>query len=229
MAITDFLTNPVTIAELAALTAACFFLFSVKAGYWRLFILFCVVVLLAELTGFYMRTVLVRPNHVVYNLLMLAQVAFFLFLFYRFHQSVKMKKIILAAAVIFVLVFLTESIVYAFAAYNKYSRQYLSLMIVLFSCTFYFTLLQNDKVKNPLSHPAFWIVTGLFFYYFGSIVMFAFIEKVSKIKLSGNLSFYTLVMGCLSFILYGSWIIGFLWKKKQLQSLNQSSLSHPFL
>ncbi|MEJ8818777.1 hypothetical protein [Lacibacter sp. H407] len=218
MAITDFLTNPVTIAELLALVGACVFLLSEKAGYWRLFILFCVVLLLAELTGFYMRTVMVKSNHAVYNLLMPVQVAFFLFLFYRFHQSKKLKKMIVAAAVLFLLFYFTESIVHAFAAYNKYSRQYLSLVIVLFSCTFYFTLLQNDEVKNPLSHPAFWIVTGLFFYYFGSIVMFAFYEQVSKIKLAGNLSFYTLVIGYLSFILYGSWIIGFIWKKKQLRS-----------
>lgn len=218
MAIKDFITNPVTIAELLALGAACFFLYSKKAGYWRLFIAFCMLVLLVELTGFYMRTVLKQPNHVLFNLLMLVQVAFFLYLLYRFHQSALLRKLIVAAVIIFLLLYLSESVIKAFAAYNKYSRQFVSLMIVLFSCTFYFTLLKNDQVKNPLTYPAFWIVTGLFVYYFGTIVMFAFFEDVSKIKLLGNLSFYTLVMGCLSSILYGSWIIGFIWKKKQLQS-----------
>lgn len=218
MAITNFFTNPITIAELAALAAACFFLSVKKAGYYQLFIFYLLAVLLAEFTGFYMRTVLVKPNHMVYNTLMMVQVVFFLYLLYQFQQSAMFRKTILAAGLLFVLVFIIEGTLHSFAAYNKYSRQLLSLIMVVYSCSFYYSLLKNDTVKNPLYYPPFWIVTGLFFYYFGSVVMFAFFEKVSKIKLSGNLSFYTLVMSCLSGILYGCWIIGFIWKKKQMQS-----------
>ena len=218
MAITDFLINPTTIAELAALLAAVLFLFSKKADYWRLFVLYCAVLLLAEFAGFYMRTVLEQPNNVIYNLLMLLQAAFFLYLMYRFHQSVQVRKAIGIAGLLFLLLYISESVLQEFSAYNKYIRQYLALAIVFFSCTFYFTLLKNDEVKSLLSYPAFWIVTGLFVYYFGTVVMFAFFDDVSKLKRSGNSYFYTIVMGCLSFILYGSWIIGFIWKKKQLES-----------
>ena len=218
MAITDFLINPTTIAELAALLAALFFLLTKKAGYWHLFAMYAVVLLLAEFAGFYMRTVLVQPNNVIYNLLMLLQAAFFLYLMYRFHQSVQVRKAIVITGMLFLLLYISESVLQEFSAYNKYSRQYLALAIVFFSCTFYFTLLKNDEVKSLLSYPAFWIVTGLFVYYFGTVVMFAFFDDVSKLKRSGNLYFYTIVMGCLSFILYGSWIIGFIWKKKQLRS-----------
>lgn len=218
MAINDFLTNPTTLAELAAFVTALVFPVTDKAGYWRLFTLYCAVLLLAEFTGFYMRTVLVQPNHVLYNLLMLLQAAFFLYLLHRFHQSAVVRKYISMAAIAFMLLYTTEAVVYEFGAYNKYSRQFLALMVVLFSCTFYFTLLKNDRVKSPLTYPDFWIVTGLFVYYFGTFVIFVFFDDVSKIKLTGNLSFYTLVIGSLSFILYGSWIIGFIWKKKQLRS-----------
>lgn len=218
MAITDFLTNPTTIAEFAALLAALFFLVTKKAGYWRLFAMYAAVLLLAEFAGFYMRTVLVQSNNLVYNVLMLLQAAFFLYLLYRFHESAQWKKYIVLAAIAFVLLYVSESVAQEFAAYNKYSRQFMALLIVLFSCTFFFTLLKNDQVKSPFSYPDFWIVTGLFVYYFGSFVIFVFYEEVSKIKLTGNLTFYTFVVGSLSFILYGSWIIGFIWKKKQLQS-----------
>lgn len=218
MAITDFLTNPTTLAELAALLVALFFLLTKKAGYWQLFAMYAAVLLGVEFAGYYMRTVMVQPNHVLYNLLMLLQAAFFLYLLYRFHESEYWRQYIVVAAVAFMLLYMSESVVQLFAAYNKYSRQFMALLIVLFSCTFYFTLLKNDRVKSPLSYPDFWIVTGLFVYYFGTFVIFVFYNEVSKIKLAGNLSFYTLVMGSLSFILYGSWITGFIWKKKQLQS-----------
>ena len=48
MAITDFLFNPTTIAELAVFAMACFFLLTKKAGYWRLFVLYAGLLLLAE-------------------------------------------------------------------------------------------------------------------------------------------------------------------------------------
>lgn len=218
MAITDFLTNPTTIAELAALLMAFLLLNRKKAGYWSWFALYCALLIPAEFAGFYMRTVLVQPNNIIYNLLMLLQAAFFLYLLYRFHESVRARKAIVIAGLLFLLLYISESVIQQFAAYNKYSRQYLALAIVFFSCTFYFILLKNDLVKSPLSYPAFWIVTGLFVYYFSSFVVFVFYEEVSKIKLTGNLTFYTFITGSLSFILYGSWIIGFIWKKKQLQS-----------
>lgn len=218
MAISDFLTNPTTLAEMAALLAATLLVLAKKAGYWRFFAVYCAVLLLSEFGGFYLRTVLVKPNHVLYNLLMLLQAGFFLYLLHRFHVSKKIRQLIGITALAFTLLYLTESLIHAFDAYNKYSRQFLALAVVLFSCTFYGTLLQNDRVKNPLSYPAFWVVTGLFVYYFGTFVIFVFYNEVAKIKLTGNLSFYTIIIGSLSVILYGSWIIGFIWKKKQLRS-----------
>ncbi len=218
MAISDFLLNPTTLAELAAFVAATLLLLQYKNGYWRFFIIYCGVLLLCELGGFYLRTVVVKPNHVLYNLLMLLQAVFFLYLLRRFHFLPKLKKYIGIATIVFLLLYVTESVVHLFDAYNKISRQFLALEIVLFCCTFYFTLLQNDRVKNPLTYPPFWIVTGLFVYYFGTFVIFVFYNEVSKIKLTGSLSFYTIIIGSLSAILYGCWIIGFIWKRKQLQS-----------
>ena len=71
MAITDFLTNPTTIAELAALLVALLLLFRKRYSYWSWFAMYCTLLVAAEFAGFYMRTVLVQPNNIIYNLLML--------------------------------------------------------------------------------------------------------------------------------------------------------------
>jgi hypothetical protein len=218
MAITTFLSNPTNTAEVIAFAAAVFTLFNRRAGYWKSFILYLFLTIVTEVTGYYFRVVLQQPNYPFYNLFMLIQSLFFAFLFYRFHTSRTIRIWIVVLLAAFIIFFVTEGVANSFAAYNKYCRQFLSVFVVLFSCTFYFTILKMDNVNNPLQYPPFWVVTGLFFFYFGSVAMFAFYERVSKIKLTGSLSFYTLVMGCLSCILYGSWVIGFICRRKQVHS-----------
>lgn len=217
MAIIPFFNISVC-AELAALAAALYLLQLKAAGYWRLFTVFLIVTIFVEFAGYYYRYELKTANYPVYNFLMLLQAGFFGWLFYRFHSVRVLQLLVLVFLAVFLLFFFAEGIYHSFGSYHKYSRQFLSFCVVLYSCTYYFTLVKNDAVKTPLRHPSFWIVTGLFFYYFGSIAMFAFFDKVSAIKLAGNISFYTLVIGSLSCILYGCWIIGFIWKHKQLQS-----------
>jgi len=221
MAIIQFLSNPTNAAELIALVAALFILLNKKAGYWSFCIPYLLITILIEAAGYYFRVELKKPNYAFYNFFMIIQLLFFAFLFYKFHQSKKIKQWVPVFVITFILFFISEGIINSFASYNKYSRQFLSVFIVFFSCIFYFSILRDDTIKSPVKYPPFWIVTGLFFFYFGSIAMFAFYDKVSQIKLSGNLSFYTLVMGCLSCILYGSWIIGFICKKKQDLSFRQ--------
>lgn len=215
MAIIDFFDIAVC-AETISLIAALFLLMDKQKTYWMLFIPILALIVLVEYAGFYLHEIK-KPNHVYYNFLMIVQALFFSLLFFKFAQSRIIKISLLMALCIFMTFFLTEGFLISFSKYNGYSRMLLSCIVVFFSCTFYFSLIKDDRIKNPVRYPPFWIVTGLFFYYFGSLPMFAFIKQVSQIKLAGNISFYTLVMGCLSCILYGSWIIGFICRKKQVQ------------
>lgn len=214
MAIIQFF-NTAACAEIVAFITAVFALPRRANTYWRLFIIYLFITILVEIIGFYYRFELQKPNYPFYNGYMIIQAAFFSFLFTRFNRTgwIKWLPALLLAA--FTMFFIFEGISNSFSRYNGHSRQLLAIFTVLLSCLFYLSLLKDDNITKPLNYAPFWIVTGLFFYYFGSIPMFALYDKVSGIKLSGNISFYNLVMGSLSCILYGSWIIGFLWKKKQ--------------
>jgi hypothetical protein len=217
MALINFFNITVCV-EIVAFMAALFFLHNKAASYWRLFILYLALTILTEFFGFYFHFRLEKPNYPLYNFLMIVQAAFFSFMFYKFHSSKKLGLWILIVFAAFLLFFIAEGIYNSFTAYHRYSRLFLSVMVVLFSCTFYFAMLKNDSLKTPLKYPPFWITTGLFFFYFGTAAMFAFYDKVSQIKLSGTISFYDLVMGSLNCIFYGSWIFGFICMKKQIQS-----------
>lgn len=218
MAISSFFSNPSNLAEAIALAVGLATLSYKKVAYWRLFLLYLFITICIELVGFYFRSVLKKPNYPVYNFFMILQSLFFAFIFCQFSQTRKVKfRIILMCAAFFGF-FIVEGIVNSFEEYNQYSRQMLSVFVVLLCCMFYFSLLKNDSIKSLLSHAPFWIVTGLFFFYFGSVAIFAIYDRVSKIKESGSLYFYTLVIGSLSCLLYGCWIIGFVCINNQIRS-----------
>ena len=111
--------------------------------------------------------------------------------------------------------FLLEGINISFSAYNIYSRQALSILVLVLCFRFYYLLLKNDTISFPLNYPPFWIVTGLLVFYLGTVGLFAFYKQVSSIKLSGNNTFYDILMGTFCCILYGSWIIAIICQKNR--------------
>jgi hypothetical protein len=214
MAISSFF-NVSVCAELVTLATALVTISNRRFGYYKAFTPYLIIILLTEFAGYYYKEVLHKPNYPFYNGLMLVQVLFFSFLFYQFLQSARSRVFILTCIILFLFFYLYETIRNDLSAYNKISRVSLSAIMVFLSCLFYFAIIRQEGVNNPLQYPPFWIVTGLFIYYFGSVTMFAFYDRVSQIKLAGTLSFYNVVMGCLSSILYGSWINSFICRRKQ--------------
>ncbi len=210
------------ITEIVAFICSIIFLRNCRERYWHFFTLYLALVIVVEILGGYLHAI-GSYNYPVYNLLMIVQSWFFAFLFYKTFQQNKTRIRIMAASIFFLLFFIAEAILTAYNKqnmmlvnnYNGYSRMLLSVLITLACCIYFFTIIKEDIIRNPLHSPNFWVIIGLFFFYFGSLPMFAFIKIISKIKLSGNVSFYTLVMNTLCFVLYGSWIIAFICQKKQ--------------
>src|ERR1700761_1895280 len=112
MAITPFLTNPTTIAEIVAFIAALFCLAGRGAGYWSAFILFLLVTLSVGITGFYLRSHH-HPNHILYNVFMIIQVCVYTFLFLRFIDIKKMRVAIIVLFAAFILFYIVEGIFHA--------------------------------------------------------------------------------------------------------------------
>lgn len=201
--------------ELLTLLVALFFLPRTKSKFNLLFIAYLIVVIIIEVAGVYIAEKLQQKNHFLFNLLMFVQAGFFTLLLYRVFRSDVNKKMAVALWILFLIVYFFQIIGLGFTTYFKISRVFLSVLVVFQCLNFYFSLLRNDEIVSPLTYGPFWIVTGLFFFYFGSVSVFAFADAISSIRLAGQTNFYKLIMSALSTILYGSWSVGFICLRKQ--------------
>lgn len=221
MAISDFL-NIGLISEFIAFVAALVLLRKQKEPHWRFFIIYLLLIVALENYNTYLIAHL-QPTYPFSNFMMIVQVVFFTVLFSQFKQTKKFSMGSIISLIVFMMVYIAEGFIRAHYKnnlafidnYQYTSRVLLSTMVTIQSCLFFYNIMKEESYTNPLRSPNFWVVIGLFVFYFGTIPLFAFTNIISQIRLSGNISFYTLVTSTLSVILYGSWITAFVWKRKQ--------------
>jgi len=213
----ELLTNPTNLAEIITLLVSLLLVRSRPAGFWRWFVVFMTITLLVETSACYYRLQYGKSNHSFYNAFMIVQAAFYFFLFLKFFSPSQIRLLFSLLLLVFVLFFLGESVLLKFAGYNLWSRQFLSVYVVLGCCLYYTQLLRQEGTTSPLREPIFWIITGLFAFYFGSIVTFSIYFPLSgEVRLHYRW-FYNTVIGTLSCILYCSWIIGFICRRRHLR------------
>jgi hypothetical protein len=218
----DFLSNPTNLAEVLAMLIALVTLTGRSMGWWRIFIFFLAITLAVEGAGYYMVHVLDRTdNYILFVLFLLVEVSFYTFIFFRALQSNLLQRWLVAFFILFILIYLYDISRTNFLQYTSLGRISLSVYVVLFSCIYYRQLLYDEKMFYPLRHPLFWIITGLFFFYFGTIVIFCF--RGALLALPGHGIFIRkTLLGTLNWILYTCWSIAFIWKKRQPRSSRPS-------
>lgn len=207
-----FLLNPTTLAELTAFTTACIML-SGKAGWWVNFFFFLLITLSVEASVYFV-PFLHSNRYIVFGMFMIVQAGFFGFLFNKFLSTPLSKQIHWWAIIAFILIYIFDVSRGSFTKdyYGTLARKGLSVYVVFFSCIFYRQLLQHTEQIRPLREPAFWIVTGLFFNYFVTFVIFQMRERLLLLPDKG-LEFVTITLGILNWILYGCWTGAFALRK----------------
>lgn len=215
MAITQFLFNPSTLAEVTALVSASI-MCTRKVGWWQHFVFFLCITLAVEASVFF--SPFLRANrYIVFGMFMIVQAGFFSMVFYRFLSSSQLaKQVLMAATIVFVCVYVHDVLNDSFTKdyYGTLARKALSVYVVLFSCIYYRQLLRHGDMLSPLREPAFWIVTGLFFNYFVTFVIFQMRDLLLSLPDKG-LQIVTIIMGILNWIFYGCWSVGLAWRKTQ--------------
>lgn len=194
-----------------------FFLRKEKTGYLKHMIWFLGLTTLAELTGYLVYFQFHQKNNYwVFNAFLPIEIFFLSWLFYKilspYYNS---KPWILAGLTIFSAIFFYESFQQNFAGMSMNAKKFSSLYLILLCLSYYYFLQKNEEYIQLKKHPAFWIVTGCFFFYFGSVACDFFFDYLLTINNTSIKPVRYIIFIVLNFILYSCWSYSFLCKYRQ--------------
>lgn len=203
-----------------AITTICFLasllLLKGEKGWWKLFIGFLGLTALVEITGYVLFFQLGQKNHWVFNLYLPLEISFFFFILNRTCDSLfNVKKLIAIAWGIFIILYLVESIQSSFAEYSMYSNLYAAVLIIIITLFFYYQLMKQETYIELGSYAVFWIISGLFIFYLGTVACNIFQVQLTNLYNRLGLPIRYIIMLVLNFILYATWSYAFLCKFRQ--------------
>jgi hypothetical protein len=193
------------------------FLMKRHTGYLRQMIWFLGLTTLAEFTGYLVYFQLHQKNNYwVFNAFLPAEVFFLSWLFYKILSPYcNCKPWISAGLTIFTILYVYESMQSGFLGMSMNAKNFASVYLILLCLSYYYFLLRSDEYIQLKSHAPFWIVTGCFFFYFGSVTCDFFFDYLLSINKGTIKPVRYIIFIVLNIILYGSWSYSFLCKYRQ--------------
>ncbi len=174
------------------------------------FLLATICVELTALLLFYKKI----SNTILYNIFTSCEFIFYFYILRLIIKNKKAKKIILTCLFIFPFLCAYE-IIFVMKHDGFHSITYaLGCLIIVSMCVYYFLeLFQLPQSIDLKREPAFWICSGLLFYYTCSFPLFAFVNYLNNLPVfvAKNLS---LLVSLTNYLLYTSFTISFLCRLK---------------
>lgn len=92
---------------------------------------------------------------------------------------------------------------YLYGFYTLHSNYQFSggIFIVIISLIHFYNILKNTKKKNPLTTPFFWVATGLFFYFLGTLPFFGILNFLLQKEII-FVSAFLIIIKSFSILLY---------------------------
>lgn len=177
---------------------------------------FTLVVEWGALFGLY---IINDSNHWIYNILTTVEFAFYFYLFSKLLADQTLKKAAHFSVFLFPVVVVGNCI--WFQGFNQFhTNTYIlgSLLIIFFSCFYFYQLLQTPKELKLFAIPFFWISIGLFFFYAGQFVLMAIFPHLAYKKDGTFDKIFHAVVDNLNIFLYCCFIIAFLCQRKTTNS-----------
>jgi hypothetical protein len=225
----NYLTINTTV-EIICFFVALFCLKQEKKLVWFSMVLFVLITCVAEITGIYVKRlnltdkVHIHPNAWVYNILIFFQIGFISWMFKDILSKYLKTTYIVILGLLFVILHIYNITFRSFLVYDETTKTAMSILFVLNSLTFYYLLLKDDFHIKLNSFSAFWWVSGILFFYFGTTIYNVFYDKLASLTLDKkeNLLYLKYLNNALNVILYSCWAYSFIcrkWEMKRSESL----------
>jgi hypothetical protein len=181
--------------------------------YLKLFPVFLFLTLVVELTG---SLLMASNNASIYNLFSIIEFVFYLYIIKKILINRTIKMIIVLTMILYPLVALVNIFFIQANLYRLHVTTYSlgCLLITLFSIYYFYELFSSPASINLKREPAFWIITGLLFFYTCSFPIFGFANVISSFSvIARNIRE---ILAILNVILYFIFAVGFLCKRFML-------------
>lgn len=190
-----------------------------NVSYLRLFTPFLLVTTIVEIIGVYME-VRRQNNTILYNLFSIVEFLFYFFVLHGIIQSKLAKRVIFHISWIYVLLVAGNMIfVQKIFVFHTMTYSLGCLLTAAVSIYYFLELFQLPHSVNLARQPAFWICSGLLFYYACSFPLFAFANFISSWPYVIVKNLETLI-NVLNILLYSSFTIAFLCRVKTRKSMS---------
>ncbi len=205
------------------LTSLSVYWFSKKPPFYlKLFPPFLLITLTIEIIGSYLSHIR-KPNLWLYNFFTVFEFCFYLFVISLIISDSKMKKIIRISMVFYALGSIVNIIfIQEMKAFHTGSYAIGCLLIVAVCAYYFFELFKLPKSVKLKNNPAFWISSGLLFFYCCGFPLYGltnFISGISKLIIR---NFYSIII-ILNIFLYSLFTIAFLCRLKTIKYTSSPS------
>jgi len=181
--------------------------------YLRMFPPFLLATIITEVLGSYLSSIH-RPNVALYNFFTVFEFCFYLYIINLIISNEKIRKVIKVVIMLYILIAVTNILfIQKIKAFHTVTYAFGCLLIVAACIYYFFELFKIPKSVELKKNPAFWICSGLLFFYccgFPLYGMFNFLSDISKLIIK---NFYNIIT-ILNIFLYTLFTIAFLCRLK---------------
>ena len=201
----------IAISFLASLSV--YFISKSSPFYLKLFPPFLLATLIVESFGAYLPSIN-KPNVWLYNFFTVFEFCFYLFVIILIINNNRTKKIIRIILILYPTITIVNIIfIQQMKAFHTVTYALGCLLIVIFCICYFLELFKNPKSVKLKNNPAFWICSGLLFFYCCGFPLYGltnFISGISKLIIR---NFFSIII-ILNIFLYSLFTIAFLCRLK---------------
>lgn len=195
----------------ASFVASLFAYSSNRNTYLKFFPPFLLLTIGIEYTGHYLRSV-GQNNISLYNFFTVFEFVFYMILISIILRNIKAKKVIRISAFAYAAISISNILFFQGMKTFHTITYSLGCLLIVAVCIYYFLeLFRSPRSVSLMSDPAFWICSGLLFFYCCGFPLYAFINFWAKVKWMA-INFQKIV-GILNIFLYSLFTIAFLCSK----------------
>jgi hypothetical protein len=176
----------------------------------RLFVPFLALSLLMEIIGMITSRRHLQ-NHWIFNFFTCFEFLFYSYIYSRLLEDPKWVRVVRYGMIVYPVLFLANIFFWeGFYHFHTVTYRVGSVMIVFWCYLFFRQLMRSEAFDSVFRIPAFWISTGLLFFYAGFFFYMSAAYILLYTKLVVDKVVWYAISGTLNAILYGCFLIAFL-------------------